>query len=925
MLKLIQNQTHLCNKWLLRARLSFPWSAIVKDSNAMVNALARVVLIVVGERKKTWYLALGSFCKRSNQIVTKQGLPGLVQYLKVSQMMLQSAIANPSRKLPGKVFGPGVAKTRTGYPRIIPKVHRKLIRQGSEIHIQFWLTLFSLYRVLELKPRYKLFTISKGGVPESALEASGILAGVSEFKRSLFSRGRAILPNSVRNPTWVFEPLPILCKITPNTLKDEISFFNLIRDAVAWVNHPLLPLLKVFVDEVEACRPWSDGKVATDGSYRRALDLLLEIGNSVKLFDIGGRRIRALVAEKLGRIQRKHEKNGNLLKQTLNAAKFYEVLDSLKSPGFEPLNYVKSFDAKISTLIEQLDKNLKELPTRGILGRLGCKPEPSGKVRVFAMVDWWTQCFMGPIHRWLFQILRSIKQDGTFDHSEAVRYLQDYIKERKVKEVYSYDLSAATDRLPVILQVHLLGEFIGKRLATLWAALLVGRGYKVPNKALRYTPRPGLHRIPALFHSSTYYRNVMDYGSKSDIQRLFNSEELTKGFIFYKVGAPMGCLSNWAMLALTHHYLVQFAAKQAGYKGLWFPGYVILGDDIVIADKEVAVHYRQLMVDIGVPINTHKSLVSTNGSFEFAKQFVYGPSSTNCSPFSISEITVARQSLSGLLLLLSKERRMVPLKLKTVISFLFGYKALAHMGESFHKMIAHRRYRLMRTLAFLMMPNTSPWSKETYADWLKATSITSVGTWRLEPTFQVLVNKIIIPFVKDWKDEKIIDYSKVFPAKFKAERLFKQATFDLINKWDNNKAEALGRLLSLQLDPQEVNFEEAFRSFIDVLSDLNSFPRNLCWESLKTERWKPPVGRWMRNWLYLWSAAHRPNWSHRYQHHLSRKLPSSIRNLEALVRLHEESNIRFPIRQRVELPPRHLSHRVPGVRKSGGPPSRNSN
>jgi hypothetical protein len=36
-------------------------------------------------------------------------------------------------------------------------------------------------------------------------------------------------------------------------------------------------------------------------------------------------------------------------------------------------------------------------------------------------------------------------------------------------------------------------------------------------------------------------------------------------FLKYSVGQPMGCLSSFNMLALTHHVIVQIAAIQAGF------------------------------------------------------------------------------------------------------------------------------------------------------------------------------------------------------------------------------------------------------------------------------------------------------------------------------------------------------------------------
>lgn len=84
----------------------------------------------------------------------------------------------------------------------------------------------------------------------------------------------------------------------------------------------------------------------------------------------------------------------------------------------------------------------------------------------------------------------------------------------------------------------------------------------------------------------------------------------------------MGAYSSWAMLALVHHAIVQYCASKVGYRG-WFPDYAVLGDDIVIADREVAQAYVRFMKDVGVGIGFHKSLISNNLSCEFAKRFFF--------------------------------------------------------------------------------------------------------------------------------------------------------------------------------------------------------------------------------------------------------------------------------------------------------------
>jgi len=79
----------------------------------------------------------------------------------------------------------------------------------------------------------------------------------------------------------------------------------------------------------------------------------------------------------------------------------------------------------------------------------------------------------------------------------------------------------------------------------------------------------------------------------------------------------MGAYSSFAMLGLTHHVCVRHAAIAVGIHN--FKDYAILGDDIVIANDDVAKSYLELMSNLGVSINLSKSVVSKNIA-EFAKK-----------------------------------------------------------------------------------------------------------------------------------------------------------------------------------------------------------------------------------------------------------------------------------------------------------------
>jgi len=247
-------------------------------------------------------------------------------------------------------------------------------------------------------------------------------------------------------------------------------------------------------------------------------------------------------------------------------------------------------------LLTQWGKSVKD----SSLGSLAFKDEP-GKVRVFAMVDCITQWVLNPLHKFLFDALSKIEKewgtDATFDQNAGVKRLQQLMKDNV--GTYSFDLTAATDRLPIQLQRDLLNNIVPK-LGDHWSSLLVGRSYSPPS-----------------------------------------GEALS-----YNCGQPMGALSSWAMLAITHHLLVQYSyylvvsknLSLYGSKYTWFKNYLVLGDDLVICDSRVAKQYLHLMKTIDVGINMSKSLVSPSRKVaEFAKRFI--TPDFDLSPWSLKEYT----------------------------------------------------------------------------------------------------------------------------------------------------------------------------------------------------------------------------------------------------------------------------------------------
>lgn len=299
-----------------------------------------------------------------------------------------------------------------------------------------------------------------------------------------------------------------------------------------------------------------------------------------------------------------------------------------------------------------------------VLGRLHQIPEPAGKVRVVAMGTWWIQVLLYPLHRVLYSLLRSIPQDGTYNQTGPIKPFLDEVRTRLTRGadtmVFSFDLKSATDRFPIWYQIEVLTRLGNRRFAEAWADLLV---------------------------SYPYYTNGIGVRPRGRSLR-------------YAVGQPMGIYSSWAMFSLCHHIMVQQAAHQAGYVG-WYPWYILLGDDIVILGEDVARAYEKLCSDLGVTIGLAKSLISTNGSFEFAKRFYY--KGTDCSPTSAREYMVALKSLPAFAELIARVKGQNPdLRLCDVIrGAKYGFHSVSKLTQ---RMVSLGNTRLANLLVVLMLP-----------------------------------------------------------------------------------------------------------------------------------------------------------------------------------------------------------------------------
>jgi hypothetical protein len=204
-----------------------------------------------------------------------------------------------------------------------------------------------------------------------------------------------------------------------------------------------------------------------------------------------------------------------------------------------------------------------------LLGKLSFINDPEFKLRIIAMVDYYSQWVLKPIHKHALSILSTIPMDRTYTQDPSHSWEQNDHK------FWSLDLSSATDRFPVYLQYSIVKWLYDSKKATSWLAILTQRTYESPS-----------------------------------------GDQLK-----YSVGQPMGAYSSWAIFTLTHHLAVNWAAFLCGFELGSFNQYIILGDDIVIKNDNVAKKYKQLMKIWGVGISEPKTHVSKD-TYEFAKRWI---------------------------------------------------------------------------------------------------------------------------------------------------------------------------------------------------------------------------------------------------------------------------------------------------------------
>lgn len=615
----------------MRLGVTNKWQVAIKSQVAWMGYLLRCSILVTGKAGKSNRLLTLQFARYTIRVYRHMGPKGLVQLLKASSMciMKYTDFNTPIRSGMGDLKAP-LALTNDGLPRWIPALVRVRIRLGDKAVIAYLLSLCSVYRIIECSGKVS-DTITAPGVNVDWFPYIGFIPTFTKW-----------FAEELRQYTGtMLHPKSLVASELPESIK---QFNPKDEDIPPFTVKPVVPLM------IHKSGPGSKSKpvsvdygphIADIPAGVRTVDWVRDPGVYLNIAN----STSAMMLQACSFVS----KNKDMLPVIKKFATFFEGGNTLIRQLVEIGNIIDAF------------KSFKRFVPRD-LGKLGFKQEPAGKVRVFAMVTWWDQVLLSPLHGYIFSLLRCLAPvDGTFDQDKTVQYGLTLYKKTAI--AYSFDLTAATDRLPIVIQARLVDMFF-PGLGPIWAELLIGRAYsKGRRKSVRYS-----------------------------------------------VGQPMGALSSWPMLAITHHFIVQYAAFKAGHTS-WFKDYILLGDDLVIFDKEVAAQYLIIMKDLGVGINLTKSLQSET-AFEFAKRFCYRGEALPIVAF--REMDVAAHSLDGLIQMLRRVGG-PQWKLGMLMKFKgFGYRALSEMSKRLSALPRSRRL-LMVMLSF---PGISPLSFSRLTDWL---------------------------------------------------------------------------------------------------------------------------------------------------------------------------------------------------------------
>ncbi|CAL5207558.1 unnamed protein product [Lathyrus oleraceus] len=210
-------------------------------------------------------------------------------------------------------------------------------------------------------------------------------------------------------------------------------------------------------------------------------------------------------------------------------------------------------------------------------------------------------------------------------------------------------------------------------------------GLRAGSKRKVLTPRRLTKKSP--FRSATRPSPTSEGSNESwpnclNIEPLYPRVDLSfKSKLLDYQPKDQGNLLDISLLGRSLHCHTIWWCAEKIYPGKRFDKYVILGDDICIADSKVAEVYLSTLKDLGVTISLPKSLVSDVAGAEFAKKFRCKNLTVDLSPL-FETWLIPIQYINGIPFVISIRYRGFPLYVDCmvlVIGFLVNLTTLSRL------------------------------------------------------------------------------------------------------------------------------------------------------------------------------------------------------------------------------------------------------
>jgi hypothetical protein len=335
--------------------------------------------------------------------------------------------------------------------------------------------------------------------------------------------------------------------------------------------------------------------------------------------------------------------------------------------------------------------------------------QSDGKVRWFYAAPPWQNEMFKHYSRSLYDFLRSVHEDCTFDQDKGVRKVHAWLQEGKI--VHSIDLSSATDSFPwEVTKLCLENLSSGKRSHQSWNMFLT------------------------LYESLVLKPGAMIRSPKAG----------ERTHVTWTKGQPLGAQASFAMFALSHHFLVRLAFRRAtGQWGKHKDQYVVLGDDIVITNTGAAGVYRRMCKDLGIPISEHKS-VSSPRVAEFGGRLIL-PQAT---AYKFKAFNVVPENLHSAISILGQRavRACAPSFARNVMALIpqRGYNGTNPGGFPHNEVVAFYKYLFTR-----LKLDEVDLSFDMYASRSQVSSRCAINRWNIEWNPKEVSKDLPVPHFND--------------------------------------------------------------------------------------------------------------------------------------------------------------------------------